>query len=203
MYHKYFKRLLDVFFSSLLIVLFSPIFIILTFVVFLLVRENPYFSQIRTGLNGKHFTILKFKTMKTLREKSGKLLHDDLRTNFATRVLRQLNIDELPQLLNIIRGEMSFIGPRPLPKRYDSIYTPLQFQRHSVRPGITGLAQISGRRSVSWKRRIELDLIYCSRLSFTTDLTILVKTLSVFFDRSASEFGINQDPETYLPDFKK
>jgi undecaprenyl phosphate N,N'-diacetylbacillosamine 1-phosphate transferase len=203
MYHKYFKRLLDLTFSFLLIVLLSPTFFILTFVVFLLVRENPFFSQIRTGLNGKHFTILKFKTMKTLRDESGKLLHDDLRTSYATRILRKLNIDELPQLLNIVRGEMSFIGPRPLPKRYDQVYTPMQFQRHSVRPGITGLAQISGRRSVSWKTRIELDLIYCSRLNFTTDLTILVKTLSVFFDRSGSEFGLNQDPETYLPNFNK
>ena len=201
MYRTHFKRLSDVFFSLVILVLVSPALLTLTFFVLLLLRENPFFFQTRTGLNGKHFKILKLKTMRTIRNESGKLLHDDLRTNHATRILRQLNLDELPQLLNIVRGEMSFIGPRPLPSRYDSIYTPVQFQRHSVRPGITGLAQISGRRSVSWRTRLELDLIYCDRLSIAMDLTILFKTFFVFFDKSKSEIGVNQDPETYLPNF--
>lgn len=201
MYRKYFKRLSDLFFSSILLILVSPALLMLTLFVWLLLRENPFFSQIRTGLNGKHFRILKFKTMRTLRDDSGKLLHDDLRTNHATRILRQLNLDEFPQLLNIVRGEMSFIGPRPLPSRYDSIYSAVQFRRHSVRPGITGLAQIRGRRSVTWKMRLELDLIYCDRLSVAMDFTILLKTFFVFFDRSKSEIGVDQDPETYLPNF--
>jgi sugar transferase EpsL len=139
--------------------------------------------------------------MRTLRDGSGKLLHDDLRISHATRIMRQLNLDELPQLLNIVRGEMSFIGPRPLPSRYDSVYSAVQFRRHSVRPGITGLAQISGRRSVTWKKRLELDLIYCNQLSLAMDFMILLKTIFVFFDRSKSEIEVDQDPETYLPNF--
>ena len=202
MYKKYFKRALDLLFSFLLITLLFPVLAMLTGVCFFLLREHPLFLQNRTGLNGKHFTIIKFKTMRTLRNESGVLLHDDLRITPATKLIRQLNLDELPQLINIIRGDMSFIGPRPLPIRYDPLYSPTQFKRHSVRPGITGLAQVNGRKTVSGKNRSDLDLVYCNTFSFAIDAKILYRTLFVFFDRSLSELGINQDPESYLPDFE-
>ena len=140
--------------------------------------------------------------MKTIRHENGALLHDDLRTNLGTRFLRKMNFDELPQLINIIKGEMSFIGPRPLPIRYESLYSEQQFMRHKVRPGITGLAQVNGRRSVEWRRRIEFDLDYCRNISLTLDVQILLRTFGVLFDKSKSEFELNQDPETFMPDFK-
>ncbi len=166
-------------------------------------RGNPFFVQTRTGYRGKPFHVFKFKTMRDLRNSSGELLHDDLRLTKISRFFRKINLDELPQLLNILKGEMSFIGPRPLPVRYEPLYSEEQFLRHSVRPGITGLAQVHGRRSVSWKTRLGFDLEYTRKISFAHDLLILFKTLGVFFDRSGSEFAMDQNPETYLPDFRE
>ncbi len=166
-------------------------------------RENPFFVQTRTGYQGKHFNVYKFKTMKDVRGSFGELLHDDLRLTRLGRFLRKVNLDELPQLLNILKGEMSFVGPRPLPVRYEPLYSKEQFNRHCVRPGITGLAQVHGRRSVSWKARLDFDLEYTRRISISFDLFILFKTFGVFFDRSPSEVAIDQNPETYLPDFRE
>ena len=166
-------------------------------------RGNPFFVQARTGYKGRHFQVYKFKTMRDIRDSSGELLHDDLRLTRLGRFFRKVNLDELPQLLNILKGEMSFVGPRPLPVRYEPLYSKEQFNRHSVRPGITGLAQVHGRRSVSWKDRLSFDLEYTRKISFALDFLILVKTSVVFFDRSGSEFTIDQNPETYLPDFKE
>jgi lipopolysaccharide/colanic/teichoic acid biosynthesis glycosyltransferase len=203
MYGKFFKRTLDFFVSLLLLIITSPIFIILGVLNTWMFRENPFFLQIRTGYHGKHFQIIKFRTMKDMRDSSGQLLHDDLRLTRLSRFFRKINLDELPQLINILKGEMSFVGPRPLPVRYEPLYSKEQFERHLTRPGITGLAQVHGRRSVSWKSRLNLDLEYTRNFSFTLDLLILCKTLGVFFDHSGSEIAIDQNPETYLPNFEE
>lgn len=201
MYAKSIKRILDFFISLLLLFITSPLFLIISALNVLMFRKNPFFVQIRTGYHGKHFYVIKFRTMNDLRNSSGQLLHDDLRMTSPSRFLRRVNLDEIPQLINILRGEMSFVGPRPLPIRYEPLYSKEQFERHIVRPGITGLAQVHGRRSVSWKSRLNFDLEYTQKISFIIDLLILCKTLSVFFDRSSSEFAIDQNPETYLPNF--
>jgi undecaprenyl phosphate N,N'-diacetylbacillosamine 1-phosphate transferase len=203
MYAKSTKRILDFSISLLIASITLPLLMILGIINVWILRGNPFFVQTRTGYKGKHFQVYKFKTMRDVRDSSGELLHDDLRLTGLGRFFRKVNLDELPQLLNILKGEMSFVGPRPLPVRYEPLYSKEQFNRHSVRPGITGLAQVHGRRSVSWKARLNFDLEYTHKISFVLDFLILVKTLGVFFDRSGSEFAIDQNPETYLPDFKE
>jgi len=203
MYAKSIKRILDFLFSLLLLLITAPLFLIICVLIILMFHKNPFFVQIRTGYHGKHFKVFKFRTMKDLRNSSGQLLHDELRMTKLSQFLRRVNLDELPQLINILKGEMSFVGPRPLPIRYEPLYSKEQFERHLARPGITGLAQVHGRRSVSWKSRLDFDFEYTTKISFTFDLLILCKTLGVFFDRSASEFAIDQNPETYLPNFKE
>jgi lipopolysaccharide/colanic/teichoic acid biosynthesis glycosyltransferase len=203
MYAKSIKRILDFSISLLILCITLPLFTIIALINVWMFRGNPFFVQTRTGYRGKPFHVFKFKTMRDLRNSSGELLHDDLRLTKISRFFRKINLDELPQLLNILKGEMSFIGPRPLPVRYEPLYSEEQFLRHSVRPGITGLAQVHGRRSVSWKTRLGFDLEYTRKISFAHDLLILFKTLGVFFDRSGSEFAMDQNPETYLPDFRE
>jgi undecaprenyl phosphate N,N'-diacetylbacillosamine 1-phosphate transferase len=203
MYKKAIKRILDFSISLLILCATLPLFALIALVNVWMFRGNPFFVQTRTGYRGKPIRVFKFKTMRDLRSSSGDLLHDDLRLTRISKFFRKINLDELPQLLNILKGEMSFIGPRPLPIRYEPLYSEQQFQRHGVRPGITGLAQVHGRRSVSWKNRLNLDLEYIRNISFTLDLVILFKTTGVFFDRSGSEFAIDQNPETYLPDFSE
>lgn len=203
MYKSFLKRTLDIIFAFFALIIFAPLLLIITFLVLIFVREFPFFLQERTGQNGKPFMIYKFKTMRTLRNSDGEMLHDELRTNAGSNFLRRINLDELPQLLNILRGEMSFIGPRPFPVRYESIYSKNQFRRHLVRPGVSGLAQVSGRRSVSWKKRIELDLDYVENLSLKMDFVIFLRTFRVLFDTSKSEFAIDQDPENYMPNFNE
>jgi len=203
MYAKLIKRILDFFISLLLLFMTSPLFLIISLLIILMFHKNPFFVQIRTGYLGAHFKVYKFRTMNDLRNSSGQLLHDDLRMTKLSRFLRKINLDELPQLLNILNGDMSFVGPRPLPIRYEPLYSKEQFERHLVRPGITGLAQVHGRRSISWKSRLDFDIEYTRRICFSLDLLLLYKTLGVFFDRSGSEFTIDQNPETYLPNFKE
>jgi lipopolysaccharide/colanic/teichoic acid biosynthesis glycosyltransferase len=203
MYANYFKKFLDCFFALLLIIIAFPLLLILGTIAWGEFKKNPFFIQTRTGYKGKHFNILKFRTMTDTRDKDGVLLHDDMRITRLGKFFRRWNLDELPQLFNILRGEMSFIGPRPLPIRYEPLYSKEQFRRHMVRPGITGLAQVNGRRSVSWKTRLSFDLQYLSEVSFRLDSVIFFRSFRVFADRSISEFGISQSPETYLPNFEE
>jgi lipopolysaccharide/colanic/teichoic acid biosynthesis glycosyltransferase len=201
MYKRYFKPCLDFILALLLLVLTIPLFIFVSILLFVTSLESPFFLQSRTGLNGREFRILKFKTMKNLLDEEGQLLPDDLRLTRITSFIRKINLDELPQLINILKGEMSFIGPRPLPTRYESLYSKEQFTRHTVRPGITGLAQVHGRRSLSWKSRFALDVAYTKDVTILLDISILIKTAKVFFDKSNSEVSSDQSPDDYVPNF--
>ena len=203
MYKNYFKRFLDCFFALFLLIILFPVLVILGAIVFGEFQKNPLFIQTRTGYKGKHFEILKFRTMSDARNKDGLLLHDDLRITHLGKLFRRWNLDELPQLVNILKGEMSFIGPRPLPIRYEPLYSTEYLRRHLLRPGITGLAQVNGRRSVSWKTRFIYDLQYLREISLGLDCLILLKSFKVFADKSVSEFEISQSPETYLPNFEE
>ena len=203
MYKRILKPSADFICALFLLILITPIFLVLTIMLSAMTFESPFFLQNRTGFEGKHFRVIKFKTMKNQLNLEGKLLHDELRMSSFTRFLRKSNLDEIPQLLNILKGDMSFIGPRPLPIRYEPFYSIEQFKRHNVRPGITGLAQVHGRRSLSWKSRFNLDVKYVEETSFLLDVTILMKTTRVFFDKSESEVQNGQSPDDYIPNFKE
>lgn len=188
MYRNFFKRIFDFIVAVILIIILSPILIITFFI--LLVQNNGkvFFYQVRPGLNIKEFRIIKFKTMNDKRDSNGELLPDVQRiTNFGN-LFRKLSIDELPQLLNVIKGDMSLIGPRPLLFKYIALYSEEQLKRHNVKPGITGLAQVSGRNSISWRRKFEMDVEYVDNLSFALDLKIFYQTILKIIIRE----GVNQ-----------
>jgi lipopolysaccharide/colanic/teichoic acid biosynthesis glycosyltransferase len=159
-------------------VLTFPLFVLILLVLLIHFQGNPFFIQTRTGLNEKAFSILKFRTMRNSKKQNGELHSDENRTTKMGSILRNSGLDELPQLVNILRGEMSFVGPRPLLAEYLPLYDSFARKRHSIKPGITGLAQINGGNGLEWKKKFELDIRYIDRLSFLMDLTILAKTLS-------------------------
>ena len=183
------KYLFDFSFSFLILILILPI-ILLVFVILLIdLNESPFFIQKRPGFKGKVFRLYKFKTMKTIFDNKGKLVSDNNRLTFFGKIIRMLSIDELPQLVNILKGEMSFIGPRPLLLEYLPLYSSKEMKRHDVIPGISGYAQVSGRNSISWKEKFKLDLYYVENQSFFLDLKILILTFKNVFTAT----GINSD----------
>ena len=194
MYKNYYKRILDFILSLLILVIISPIIILVMILLIVVTRENPFFVQTRPGLNEKIFRIMKFKTMNEKKDKKGQLLPDSLRLTKIGTLIRKTSLDELPQLFNVLKGDMSLIGPRPLLLRYLSYYTDEERLRHTVRPGITGWAQINGRNSVNWNERLAYDIKYVNNVSFKFDLKILYKT---FFKIIVSE-GIVVDPESIM-----
>ena len=177
MYRNFFKRFLDVACSAVLIVLLLPVF----FTAWLLIRVKmgrpAFFRQARPGRNERIFYIMKFRTMDNSKDAFGNLLPDEARLTPLGKFLRKTSLDEIPQLLNVLKGEMSFIGPRPLLPRYLPYYTEEEKLRHSVRPGISGLAQISGRNCISWNDKLACDVKYVKNISFLSDLKIAVLTL--------------------------
>ena len=176
MYKKIIKRLLDSIFAFLGLILFSPLIIIV--VIFLIVsnKGTPFFFQKRPGKNEKIFKIVKFKTMNDLRDKDGHLLPDKDRITAIGKFVRKYSLDEIPQLYNVLIGNMSLIGPRPLIIEYLPFYNEIQKKRHHVRPGITGWAQINGRNSITWQKKFELDVWYVENISFLLDFKILILT---------------------------
>jgi undecaprenyl phosphate N,N'-diacetylbacillosamine 1-phosphate transferase len=176
MYIKYFKFLFDLIFSSVILIIFSPIFIIVTLFLFFLYKD-VFFFQTRPGKNGKPFSIIKFKTMNEKKGFNGELLPDNERLFLLGKIIRKLSIDELPQLINVIKGDMSIVGPRPLLIEYLTLYSVEQIRRHNVKPGITGWAQVNGRNSITWKNKFELDIWYVDNVSFMLDIKILLLTL--------------------------
>ena len=166
MYKLAFKRIFDFCGAFLLIIIFAPVMIWAYFAVKKHLGVPVIFTQMRPGLNEKIFKIYKFRTMSDEKDKNGELLSDEARLNNFGKMLRSTSIDELPQLFNVLRGDMSFIGPRPLLIEYLSLYNKRQKLRHSVRPGITGLAQVSGRNNISWAKKLELDSYYAQHLAF-------------------------------------
>lgn len=177
MYKNFVKRLLDASFSFLAIVVLSPVLVLLSLVGCFAMKGNPFFTQERPGRNEKIFKLVKFRTMTCERDKDGNLLPDHMRLNAYGKFLRSTSLDELPELFNILKGDMSIVGPRPLLVEYLPYYTEQERIRHSVRPGLSGLAQINGRNAVKWEKRFEYDLEYVKNLSLLMDLKIILKTI--------------------------
>lgn len=177
MYKHFFKRILDFIAALLLLILFSPIMLWAAWRIRRELGSPVLFTQARPGLNVKIFKIYKFRTMSDERDKNGNLLPDELRLKGFGAKLRASSIDELPQLFNVLKGDMSFIGPRPLLVEYLPLYSPRQASRHSVRPGITGLAQVNGRNDISWAAKLEYDALYARNLSFLLDIKIVFLTI--------------------------
>lgn len=182
-YERYVKRTLDVIFACIFLFLLFPIFLITALLVRIKLGSTVIFRQARGGFGGREFMILKFRTMADKRDSEGKLLPDTERLTRFGRFLRRMSIDELPQLINILRGEMSFVGPRPQLAEFLPHYTDEEKLRHSVRPGLTGLAQVSGRNSLPWKKRFELDAEYAKNVSFFLDAKIVFLTIFALFGK--------------------
>lgn len=183
MYAKYFKRLLDFVLSLLALIILSPIIFILMILGAIFMGGNPFFTQPRPGKDEKIFNLIKFRTMDNRRDKDGNLLPDDVRLNKYGRFLRSTSLDELPELVNIILGDMSIIGPRPQLVRDMVFMTDEQRRRHSVRQGLTGLAQCSGRNAMTWEKKFEYDLQYIDNITFINDVKIIIKTILAVFKR--------------------
>src|SRR5687768_12256208 len=177
MYKAYLKRPLDILASIIVLVLTSPFFLITWILLLIQNKGNAFFYQERPGKNQQAFRIVKFKTMTDERDASGKLLPDVERLTHFGRLVRKLSLDELPQLINVLKGEMSLIGPRPLLFKYIPLYSEEQNRRHEVRPGITGWAQVNGRNSISWSRKFALDVYYVDHCSFILDCKIFWLTI--------------------------
>jgi lipopolysaccharide/colanic/teichoic acid biosynthesis glycosyltransferase len=200
MYRLYIKRILDLLAAlSGLVVLFPGLIAIVP--VIALSNNGPvFFRQQRPGRNGRLFTLYKFRTMNERRDPAGMLLSDSLRITKAGRVIRALSIDELPQLWNIIRGDMSLVGPRPLLPEYLPLYNSKQRRRHEVRPGITGWAQVNGRNSLSWEEKFEMDIWYVDNISFLLDLKILASTMKRVLGRNGINAGNGVTMERFRGD---
>lgn len=183
MYRKYIKRLLDIYFSLLLIIALAP----LMFVIALIVRFNLgspiIFKQNRTGLNQKTFTLMKFRSMTDAKDENGELLPNEERMTVFSKIFRSTSMDELPELFNILKGDMSFIGPRPLLTEYNELYTDEQKKRHHVRPGLTSYTAVNGRSTLDWDKRFEMDVWYVEHGGFWLDLKILIKTFVTVIKR--------------------
>ena len=188
MYKVCFKRLLDLLFVLLVLFVSSPLLLIVSVWLFFANEKNGiFFVQERPGLKGRIFKMIKFKTMTDERDKEGNLLPDEKRLTRMGRFVRSISLDELPQLFNVLKGDMSLIGPRPLLPQYLPLYSEKQAKRHDVRPGITGWDQVNGRNAISWQRKFEYDVWYVDHLSFVLDMKILFLTIKKVFIRE----GIN------------
>ncbi|MDY8136285.1 sugar transferase [Aquimarina sp. 2201CG5-10] len=177
MYTHFLKKSLDVVLALILLVIISPVFFIIIIVLSIANNGNPFFVQKRPGKNEKIFSILKFKTMNDKVDKEGNLLPDKDRLTSIGKFVRKTSLDEIPQLINVVKGDMSFIGPRPLLIRYLPYYTPEEKIRHSLRPGITGLAQVSGRNLLNWNDRLAADVSYVQNVSLLLDIKIIIRTI--------------------------
>ena len=198
MYRHFGKRSFDLIVAGVVSVLLLPIIIVIALIVRFRLGKLVIFSQERVGLAGKIFTVQKFRTMTDAQDQKGELLPDELRMTPTGKFLRAASLDELPQLWNVIRGEMSLVGPRPLLVEYLPHYNSHQARRHEVRPGITGLAQVNGRNAISWEDRFNLDVHYVDNLNVVLDLKILVMTVLKVFQRS----GVNSDGHATMERFQ-
>lgn len=197
-YSCFFKPLFDCIFSFILLIVISPILIVTALILSIIIKGNPFFLQSRPGKRGKIFRIIKFKTMTDERDSNGSLLPDEKRLTKTGAFIRSTSIDELPQLINVFKGDMSFIGPRPLLVQYLPLYSAEQARRHNVRPGITGWAQVNGRNTISWQQKFALDVWYVDNISFLTDLKIIFYTFRKVIVRE----GISADDNVTIEPFK-
>lgn len=183
MYARVIKRLLDFILSLCAIIILSPILMILVVIGTIAMQGNPFFTQDRPGWNERIFRLIKFRTMSSAKDKNGKLLPDENRLNKYGRMLRSTSLDELPELFNILKGDMSIIGPRPLIPEYLPFYTEEERHRHDVRPGLTGLAQVNGRSFITWKEIFDYDIQYINNITLLNDLKILFLTVCKVVNR--------------------
>ncbi len=177
MYKVIIKPIIDFVIALFGLLLLSPLFLLITFFLFVANDGKPFFFQLRPGKNGKIFKIIKFKTMNDKRDSTGLLLSDSDRLTKVGGFVRKTSLDEIPQLLNVLKGDMSLIGPRPLLTQYMHLYSDYQNRRHEVKPGITGWAQVNGRNAISWDKKFEFDVWYIEHVSFILDMKILFKTV--------------------------
>ena len=197
MYASFFKRFLDFFLSLLAIVCLSPLLLLLTVLGYFKMKGNPFFTQERPGLHEKIFKLVKFRTMTNETDKDGNLLPDEQRLNSYGKFLRSTSLDELPELYNIVKGDMSIIGPRPLLVRYLPRYNEEQRHRHDVRPGLTGYAQAHGRNAVTWEDKFKMDVWYTRNVSFKTDWDIFWDTVRIVLKRE----GISSETSATMEEF--
>lgn len=197
MYAKFFKRIIDFCLSLIGLIVLSPLLIVLTILGTIFMRGNPFFVQPRPGKDEKIFNLIKFRTMDNRKDKDGNLLPDEVRLNKYGRFLRKTSCDELPELLNIIKGDMAIVGPRPLLVRYLDRYNEEQRHRHDVRPGLTGYAQAHGRNAVTWEEKFEMDVWYTKNVAFLNDFRIIIKTISAVLNSE----GINSENSATMEEF--
>lgn len=197
MYQHFLKRVFDFILSLIGLLLLSPIFLILIILGAIFMRGNPFFTQDRPGLHEKIFKLIKFRTMDNRKDENGELLPDAVRLNKYGRLLRTTSLDELPELINILKGDMSVIGPRPLLVNYLPFYNEEERRRHEVRPGLTGYAQVHGRNALLWEDRFALDVEYVDHLSFMTDVRIIIDTVKTVLSHDNIEIEDYDDFDVY------
>ena len=197
MYAKHFKRWIDFIISFCALVILSPVLLLLIVLGFVFMRGNPFFVQERPGKNEKIFKLIKFRTMDNRKDKNGNLLPDEIRLNRYGRFLRSSSLDELPELINILKGDMAVIGPRPLLVRYLDRYNEEQHHRHDVRPGLTGYAQAHGRNSVSWEDKFAMDVWYTKHITFAGDVRIIWDTVMTVLKKE----GISSENAATMEEF--
>lgn len=197
MYAKYFKRMIDFCLSLIGLIMLSPLLLLLMLLGAVFMSGNPFFTQERPGKDEKIFKLIKFRTMDNRKDKDGNLLPDEVRLNKYGRFLRSTSLDELPELINILKGDMAIVGPRPLLVRYLNRYNEEQHHRHDVRPGLTGYAQAHGRNAISWEDKFAMDVWYTKHITFLGDIKILIDTVMVVLKRS----GVSSETSATMEEF--
>ena len=198
MYLLFIKPFFDFLISLFALLMLLPLFLLITLLLIIANSGKPFFTQTRPGKNARLFKVIKFKTMNDKRDKAGKLLPDAQRLTTVGKFIRKTSLDEIPQLINVVKGDMSLIGPRPLLVEYLPLYSKEQARRHEVRPGITGWAQINGRNAISWEQKFKYDVYYVDNCSFALDMVIFIKTMEKVFKSE----GINQQGQATAEKFR-
>ena len=196
-YDKYIKRIIDFILSLCGIIILSPVLLIVSFLVRVNIGSPILFRQARPGLNGKIFMMYKFRTMTDERDENGELLDDGIRLTKFGKMLRSTSLDELPEMFNILKGDMSIVGPRPLLVKYLPLYNERQSHRHDVKPGLTGYAQVNGRNAISWEEKFELDIFYVNNASLLMDIFIFFKTIKKVFVKEGIDSGTSVTMEEF------
>ena len=195
MYKNFFKRVFDFCFSLVGLIVLSPVFVVLMIVGRIKMKGNPFFVQDRPGKDGKIFKFIKFRSMTEEKDENGNYLPDDVRLTSYGKWLRNTSLDEIPELINILKGDMAIVGPRPLLVQYLPLYNEEQKHRHDVRPGLTGLAQVNGRASLGWEEKFKYDVEYVRNITLLNDIKIILKTIKVVF----AEEDIENEKGTWYP----
>ena len=197
MYAKYIKRPMDFVLSLAALIVLSPVLLVLTVLGAIKMKGNPFFTQLRPGKDEKIFKLIKFRSMTCEKDENGNLLPDEQRLTRYGKLLRSTSLDELPELINILKGDMSIVGPRPLLVRYLARYNTFQRRRHEVRPGLTGYAQVKGRNAISWEEKFTYDVAYVDHITFMGDMKILLDTVMAVLERD----GINSETSATMEEF--